>query len=223
MVRQIFDHAIAKVIAKICPNSLGMTDIKIKLTLVSQMIKIVKHLQSLISRKRNDLCPQFPKCLMHGCLYCGELRLCFFKILAFDGDGKIPFLFDALPSLTDFLLYDVVVDLAELIKPVPRVGKQDIVPKSIHIPVLIVDRNLKCTVHGIKELAVPFKNVDLLILVRCRIVDVRKAVAFTEPALCHLKDPVLSHLHDLYCLLYGFRCLIKRLTRFFKFRESICE
>ena len=43
---------------------------------------------------------------------------------------------------------------------------------DIFVFIFVIDRNLKCTVKAVKELAVSLKNVDLLLLIRCSIVDI---------------------------------------------------
>ena len=79
------------------------------------MVIVIQYLDALIAGKRYDFCAKLPKRLMHGCLNGCKLRLCFFKILALNGNRKIAFLLYPLPALMDLLFHDVVVNPAETV------------------------------------------------------------------------------------------------------------
>ena len=77
----------------------------------------------------------------------GKLRLCLLKILPLNRKRQIPFLLYPLPALTDFALYDVIVDFTEPVKPVLAVWQQHHLPQIGHVLIPVVYGNLKITVQ----------------------------------------------------------------------------
>ena len=157
----------------------------------------------------------------------GKLRLCLLKVLPLHRKRQVPFLLNPLPALTDFVLYDVIVNPAEPVKPILLIRQQHHLPQICHVLILVIDRDFELAVQRIKELAVTLKNAFLFLLICRCIVNVRKPVAFgifihgRIPAPAHLKYPVLRHRHDFNRLLYGFRCPIKRHIRLFQLLKPI--
>ena len=149
MVREIFHHTIAQIISKICSDLLCLSDIKIKTALISKMIIVIEHFQSLISAKRYNLCTKLYESLVYRCLKCGKLCLCLLEVLSLNRDCQVSLLLNPLSALNNLLLNDVIVDTSIIIEAIVFLSNQNLVTEFIHVLVLIVDRNLIITVQRI--------------------------------------------------------------------------
>ena len=149
MVREIFHHPIAQIISKICSDLLCLFDIKIKAALISKMIIIIEHFQSLIAIKRNNLCPKLNESLVYRCLKGSKLCLCLLEVLSLNRDCQVSLLLNPLSALNNLLLNDVIVDTSIIIEAIVFLSNQNLVTEFIHVFVLIVDRNLIITVQRI--------------------------------------------------------------------------
>ena len=149
MVREIFHHAIAQIISKICPDLLCLFDIKIKTALISKMIIVIEHFQSLIAIKWHDLCPKLNESLVYRCLKGCKLCLRLLKVLSLYRDRQVSLLLNPLSALNNLLLNDVIVDSAVIIEAIVFLSNQNLISQIIHVFVLIVDRNLIITVQRI--------------------------------------------------------------------------
>ena len=119
IIRVKLQHAVAEIVAEVCPDLPCLLQIKVKASFLAQMVVIIQHLHPLVAGQRNDLCAQLIKCLMHRGFDRCKLRLCFLEVLALDRDGQVALLLDPLSALMDLFLHDVVVDLPEAVKSVP--------------------------------------------------------------------------------------------------------
>ena len=149
MVREIFHHTIAQIISKICPDLLCLFDIKIKTALISKMIIVIEHFQSLIAIKRHDLCPKLNESLVYRCLKGCKLCLRLLEVLSLNRDCQVSLLLNPLSALNNLLLNDVIVDTSIIIEAIVFLSNQNLVTEFIHVFVLIVDRNLIITVQRI--------------------------------------------------------------------------
>ena len=149
MVWEIFHHAIAQIISKICPDLLSLFDIKIKAALISKMIIVIEHFQSLIAIKRYNLRTKLNESLVYRCLKGCKLCLCLLKVLSLYRDRQVSLLLNPLSALNNLLLNDVIVDTSIIIEAIVFLSNQNLVTEFIHIFVLIVDRNLIITVQRI--------------------------------------------------------------------------
>ena len=149
MVREIFHHPIAQIISKICSDLLCLFDIKIKAALISKMIIIIEHFQSLIAIKRNNLCPKLNESLVYRCLKGSKLCLRLLEVLSLNRDCQVSLLLNPLSALNNLLLNDVIVDTSIIIEAIVFLSNQNLVTEFIHVFVLIVDRNLIITVQRI--------------------------------------------------------------------------
>jgi len=149
MVWEIFHHAIAQIISKICPDLLSLFDIKIKAALISKMIIVIEHFQSLIAIKRYNLRTKLNESLVYRCLKGCKLCLCLLKVLSLYRDRQVSLLLNPLSALNNLLLNDVIVDTSIIIEAIIFLSNQNLVTEFIHVFVLIVDRNLIITVQRI--------------------------------------------------------------------------
>ena len=149
MVREIFHHSITQIILKICSDLLCLLNIKIKAALISKMIIVIEHFQSLISAKRYNLCTKLYESLVYRCLKCGKLCLCLLEVLSLNRDCQVSFLLNSLSALNNLLLNDVIVDSTIIIEAIVFFSNQNLITKIIHVFVLIVNRNLVITVQRI--------------------------------------------------------------------------
>ena len=149
MVWEIFHHAIAQIISKICPDLLSLFDIKIKAALISKMIIVIEHFQSLIAIKRYNLRTKLNESLVYRCLKGCKLCLCLLKVLSLYRDRQVSLLLNPLSALNNLLLNDVIVDTSIIIEAIVFLSNQNLVTEFIHVFVLIVDRNLIITVQRI--------------------------------------------------------------------------
>jgi len=149
MVREIFHHPIAQIISKICPDLLCLFDIKIKTALISKMIIVIEHFQSLIAIKWYNLRTKLNESLVNRSFQCGKLCLCLLKILSLDCDCQVSLLFNPLSALNNLLFNDVIVNSSVIIETIIFLSNQNLVTEFIHVFVLIVDRNLIITVQRI--------------------------------------------------------------------------
>ena len=149
MVREIFHHPIAQIISKICSDLLCLFDIKIKTALISKMIIVIEHFQSLIAIKRHDLCPKLNESLVYRCLKGCKLCLCLLEVLSLNRDCQVSLLLNPLSALNNLLLNDVIVDSAVIIEAIISFCNKNLVTEFLHILVLIVNRNLIITVQRI--------------------------------------------------------------------------
>ena len=149
MVWEIFHHAIAQFISKICPDLLSLFDIKIKAALISKMIIVIEHFQSLIAIKRYNLRTKLNESLVYRCLKGCKLCLCLLKVLSLYRDRQVSLLLNPLSALNNLLLNDVIVDTSIIIEAIIFLSNQNLVTEFIHVFVLIVDRNLIITVQRI--------------------------------------------------------------------------
>ena len=149
MVREIFHHPIAQVISKICPDLLCLFDIKIKAALISKMIIVIEHFQSLIAIKRHDLCTKLNESLVYRCLKGCKLCLRLLKVLSLNRDCQVSLLLNPLSALNNLLFNDVIVNSSVIIETIIFLSNQNLVTEFIHVFVLIVDRNLIITVQRI--------------------------------------------------------------------------
>ena len=113
MVREIFHHPIAQIISKICPDLLCLFDIKIKTALISKMIIVIEHFQSLIAIKRDNLCAKLNESLVYRCLKGCELCLCLLEVLSLNRDCQVSLLLNPLSALNNLLLNNVIVDSSD--------------------------------------------------------------------------------------------------------------
>ena len=149
MVWEIFHHAIAQIISKICPDLLSLFDIKIKAALISKMIIVIEHFQSLIAIKRYNLRTKLNESLVYRCLKGCKLCLCLLKVLSLYRDRQVSLLLNPLSALNNLLLNDVIVDTSIIIEAIVFLSNQNLITEFIHVFVLIVDRNLIITVQRI--------------------------------------------------------------------------
>ena len=149
MIREIFHHPIAQVISKICPDLLCLFDIKIKTALISKMIIVIEHFQSLISIKWHNVCTKLNESLVYRCLKGCKLCLCLLEVLSLNRDCQVSLLLNPLSALNNLLFNDVIVNSSVIIEAIIFLSNQNLVTKFIHVFVLIVDRNLIITVQRI--------------------------------------------------------------------------
>ena len=149
MVREIFHHPIAQVISKICPDLLCLFDIKIKAALISKMIIVIEHFQSLIAIKWYNLRTKLNESLVYRCLKGCKLCLRLLEVLSLNRDCQVSLLLNPLSALNNLLLNDVIVDTSIIIEAIVFLSNQNLVTEFIHVFVLIVDRNLIITVQRI--------------------------------------------------------------------------
>jgi len=149
MIREIFHHPIAQVISKICPDLLCLFDIKIKTALISKMIIVIEHFQSLIAIKWHNLRTKLNESLVYRCLKCCKLCLCLLEVLSLNRDCQVSLLLNPLSALNNLLFNDVIVNSSVIIEAIIFLSNQNLVTKFIHVFVLIVDRNLIITVQRI--------------------------------------------------------------------------
>ena len=149
MVREIFHHPVAQIISKICPDLLSLFDIKIKAALISKMIIVIEHFQSLIAIKQHNLCPKLNESLVYRCLKGCKLCLCLLEVLSLNRDCQVSLLLNPLSALNNLLLNDVIIDSSVIIEAIVFLSNQNLVTEFIHVFVLIVDRNLIITVQRI--------------------------------------------------------------------------
>ena len=149
MVWEIFHHPIAQIISKICPDLLCLFDIKIKAALISKMIIVIEHFQSLIAIKRYNLRTKLNESLVYRCLKGCKLCLCLLKVLSLYRDRQVSLLLNPLSALNNLLLNDVIVDSAVIIEAILSFCDKNLVTEIIHVFVLIIDRNLIVTIQRI--------------------------------------------------------------------------
>ena len=149
MVWEIFHHAIAQIISKICPDLLSLFDIKIKAALISKMIIVIEHFQSLIAIKWYNLRTKLSESLVYRCLKGCKLCLCLLKVLSLYRDRQVSLLLHSRRALKNLLLNDVIVDTSIIIEAIVFLSNQNLVTEFIHVFVLIIDRNLVITVQRI--------------------------------------------------------------------------
>ena len=147
MVWEIFHHPITQIISKICPDILCLFDIKIKTALISKMIIVIEHFQSLIAIKRHNLCPKLNESLVYRCLKGSKLCLCLLEVLSLNRDCQVSLLFNPLSALNNLLLDNVIVDSTVIIEAILSFCDKNLITEIIHVFVLIIDRNLIITVH----------------------------------------------------------------------------
>ena len=149
MVREIFHHPIAQIISKICPDLLCLFDIKIKAALISKMIIVIEHFQSLIAIKWYNLRTKLNESLVYRCLKGCKLCLRLLKVLSLNRDRQVSLLLNPLSALNNLLLNDVIVDSAVIIEAILSFCDKNLVTEIIHVFVLIIDRNLIVTIQRI--------------------------------------------------------------------------
>ena len=149
MVREIFHHPIAQIISKICPDLLCLFDIKIKTALISKMIIVIEHFQSLIAIKWYNLRTKLNESLVYRCLKGCKLCLRLLKVLSLNRDCQVSLLLNPLSALNNLLFNDVIVNSSVIIETIIFLSNQNLVTEFIHVFVLIVDRNLIITVQRI--------------------------------------------------------------------------
>ena len=129
MVREIFHHPIAQIISKICSDLLCLL-ISNQSCLISKMIIVIEHFQSLIAIKWYNLCTKLNESLVYRCLKGCKLCLCLLKVLSLNRDRQVSLLLNPLSALNNLLFNDVIVDTSIIIEAIVFLCNKNLITRS---------------------------------------------------------------------------------------------